>query len=232
MHRTTAQLGNEMNKKLRVLFVDDDPAWLNCLKRSIRQNNTGWAVDYCPGGDEALAMMKGESFDVIVSDLNMPGLRGDKLLDRIATEYPKTLRFLLSGADASECSGDASSKAMEFIPKETAADDLIFRIARGVTLRRFMRGRVVDRLAEAISNLGDLPDLTMNIVNSVNEKSARHIEISCPHLGLEFRTMLTGSAKLRHTTYPADKAPILSTSNDSFGPRQLGPIGRNRVSNS
>lgn len=177
-----------MKKKLRILFVDDDPAWLNALKRSIRRSNPGWDVEFASNGTEALSIMATNPCDVIVSDLNMPGMRGDSLLDQISDTYPETLRFLLSGADASECSGRSSMLAMEFIPKETAAEELLFRIARGVTLRRFMRGRVVDRLADAVAKLGDLPNLTMKLINAEKSGGQPCIEVTCPDLGLEFRT--------------------------------------------
>ena len=177
-----------MRKKLRILFVDDDPAWLNALKRSIRRSNPGWEVEFAADGTEALSVMAAKPCDVIVSDLNMPGMRGDSLLNQIAETYPETLRFLLSGADASECSSGTSMLAMEFIPKETAADELLFRIARGVTLRRFMRGRVVDRLTDAVAKLGDLPNLTMKLINAEQSGGPLCIEVTCPDLGLEFRT--------------------------------------------
>ena len=183
-----------MADTLRVMFVDDDPAWLSALRRTLKRSNPGWEVSFASDGYTALEMFNAESFDVVVSDLNMPGLRGDSLLDQIAESHPETLRFMLSGSDATDARSTGNHiMAMEFIGKDTSAQDLLFRIARGVTLRRFMRGRVVDRLADAVSRLGDLPNMTMRIVNPARTASPDAtpcIEISCPDLGLEFRTPL------------------------------------------
>ncbi|MCA9084390.1 MAG: response regulator [Planctomycetaceae bacterium] len=183
-----------MSEILRVLFVDDDPAWLSALRRTLRRSNPGWDVSFADNGYEALELFRVNPFDVVVSDLNMPGLRGDSLLDQIAETHPETLRFMLSGADASHAQSSSNHiLAMEFIGKDTTAQDLLFRIARGVTLRRFMRGRVVDRLADAVSRLGELPNMTMKIVNpprNAGPDVLPCIEISCPDLGLEFRTPL------------------------------------------
>lgn len=183
-----------MAENLRVLFVDDDPSWLSALRRSLRRSNPGWEVHFADDGFAALDMVNAQPFDVVVSDLNMPGLRGDSLLDQIAVSHPETLRFILSGSDASDArSGGNHILAMEFIDKGTTAEDLLFRIARGVTLRRFMRGRVVNRIADAVSRLGELPNMTMRIVNPTVEDpegTLPCIEISCPELGLEFRSPL------------------------------------------
>jgi DNA-binding NtrC family response regulator len=184
---------NVMKESLRVLFVDDDPSWLNALRRSLRRTCPDWQVCFASDGFKALELLESESFDVIVSDLNMPGLRGDSLLNQISEKHPETIRFILSGSSSSECKSTGQSLAMEFISKDTDPQDLMYRIARGVSLRRFMRSRVVDRLADVILRMGDLPNLTMKLINpSASDKAtAPCIELSCPDLGLEFRTLLS-----------------------------------------
>jgi DNA-binding NarL/FixJ family response regulator len=181
-----------MRKTLRILFVDDDPGWLNSLKRRIRRSSPGWDVSFAEDGQTALNMMETQACDVVVTDLNMPGIRGDSLLTQIAEKYPETLRFILSASDASECKANSGMVAMEFIPKEMAASDLLFRIASGVAMRRFMRGRIVDRLADVVKRMRELPNLTMQIINpnATNKLEFPCVEISCPDLGLEFRTLL------------------------------------------
>lgn len=184
-----------MQKSLHILFVDDDPGWLNSLRRRIRRSNPGWDVSYAQDGQTALDMMAVKACDVIVSDLNMPGIRGDSLLQQIAETYPETLRFMLSGSDPTECDAASGKLAMNFIPKESAASDLLFRIASGVSLRRFMKARIVDRLSDAVRQMGELPNLTMHIVNpnATNKAAFPCFEISCPDLGLEFRTLLNSN---------------------------------------
>lgn len=186
----------EMTETLRVLFVDDDPAWLNAIRRIIKRSNPGWNVDYVDNGLAALQMIETRHFDVVVSDLNMPGLRGDSLLSQIAASHPEVLRFILSAAPPTDCCHTTNSPAMEFIDKESSAADLLFRIASGVSLRRFMNGQVVSRLVRAVSSLGELPNMTIRINSGespvAGSASQSFIEISCPDLGLEFRTPLNG----------------------------------------
>ncbi len=60
----------------RVLFVDDEPRILEGLRRMLRPQRHEWEMAFAPGGEAALAMMEASPFDVIVSDMRMPGIDG------------------------------------------------------------------------------------------------------------------------------------------------------------
>ena len=64
----------------RVLFVDDEPRILEGLRRMLRPQRHEWEMAFAPGGEAALAMMEASPFDVIVSDMRMPGIDGAALL--------------------------------------------------------------------------------------------------------------------------------------------------------
>lgn len=74
---------------LRVLVVDDEAAIRAMLRRSL--NRRGHAVTEAMEGEEALRLIldPGAPFDVIVSDLRMPGLGGDQLLARLRESRPE-----------------------------------------------------------------------------------------------------------------------------------------------
>ena len=67
----------------RVLFVDDEPRILEGLRRMLRPQRHEWEMAFAPGGEAALAMMEASPFDVIVSDMRMPGMDGATLLCRV-----------------------------------------------------------------------------------------------------------------------------------------------------
>src|ERR1019366_5826779 len=60
----------------RILFVDDEPMVLTGLKRSLRPMPAEWEMVFAAGGDEALAAMDRQTFDIIVTDMRMPGMDG------------------------------------------------------------------------------------------------------------------------------------------------------------
>ncbi|MCA9062305.1 MAG: response regulator [Planctomycetaceae bacterium] len=185
-----------MNDSMSVLFVDDDRWWLNALRRVVRKSRPHWEAHFVDDGFEALNLSSTTTFDVVVSDLNMPGMRGDRLLDHVARTSPETLRFVLSAGTAEQYDAGNDVAPAEFIPKESAPGDLLSRIDRGIMLRRFMRGRIVRQIADSIRQLGALPNMTMQIINSqeADNQSVSCIEIRCPDLGLEFRTPLNQSS--------------------------------------
>lgn len=86
-----------MNPKLHILFVDDDPNLLQALQRSLRPMRKDWDMEFADGGASALGLLDRSEFDVVVSDMKMPGINGCDLLDRVLASHPGTLRFILSG---------------------------------------------------------------------------------------------------------------------------------------
>jgi CheY-like chemotaxis protein len=91
-----------MTKK-RILFVDDDPQLLVGLRNVLHRDRSRWDMVFVNGGDAALRELHAMPFDVIVSDLRMPGIDGAALLEKVRTSSPKTRRIMLSGsADETE----------------------------------------------------------------------------------------------------------------------------------
>ena len=83
--------------KTRILFVDDDPDILASLKRLFWRERERWDMVFALGGRAALAELMAGAFDIVISDMRMPGLSGAALLREVTDMYPGTLRVLLSG---------------------------------------------------------------------------------------------------------------------------------------
>jgi len=82
------------HRKYRVLFVDDEPRVTSALKAIFRRE---YDVVTANSGADALALMKNQTFDVLVSDQRMPGMLGNELLTQVSRLYPQTMRILLTG---------------------------------------------------------------------------------------------------------------------------------------
>jgi DNA-binding NtrC family response regulator len=83
--------------KKRILFIDDEVAVLESLKRALFSMNQEWEMAFANSGAKALELMAEKSFNIVVSDMVMPGMSGAELLDEVSRLYPQTARFILSG---------------------------------------------------------------------------------------------------------------------------------------
>jgi putative nucleotidyltransferase with HDIG domain len=82
--------------KNRILFVDDEPQVLQALRIVVKSMGEDWEMAFVESGEEALKLMAQQPFDIVVSDVLMPGLNGPQLLNEILKRYPGTIRLILS----------------------------------------------------------------------------------------------------------------------------------------
>jgi len=83
------------NATHRVLFVDDEPNLLNSFKRAFRKEP--FEVLTATSPDEAFSLLDKVEIDAVVSDQDMPGMRGTEFLKKVKESYPDTVRFMLTG---------------------------------------------------------------------------------------------------------------------------------------
>ena len=86
-----------MSMMKRVLFVDDDRDILIAMRRLLKLQRVPWEMVFVEGPFAALDALAEASFDVVVTDMRMPGMNGDELLRKVRERYPSTLRVILSG---------------------------------------------------------------------------------------------------------------------------------------
>jgi HD-like signal output (HDOD) protein/ActR/RegA family two-component response regulator len=80
-----------------ILFVDDDELILKTLQRQLRAYTDRWNATYVGSGEEALELLATRQFDILCTDMVMPGIDGAVLLRHVKTHHPSTLRVVLSG---------------------------------------------------------------------------------------------------------------------------------------
>lgn len=78
-----------------VLIVDDNWDLLCCLRHSLEQ--AGFQVVQAPSAFDAMEYLKGEEIDVLVTDLEMPGMNGLDLIKYVRNTHPRVAVALMSG---------------------------------------------------------------------------------------------------------------------------------------
>jgi CheY-like chemotaxis protein len=84
---------DEMNN---IVVVDDNPALLNVLSLILKEH--GYSVRTACDGFEALSVIRGRVPDILLSDLNMPGMSGFELLSVVRRRFPTITVIAMSGA--------------------------------------------------------------------------------------------------------------------------------------
>lgn len=142
----------------QILFVDDDRFILEGLRRVTFFGCDQWDADFASSGQEALEMFEDEPYDIIVSDMRMPGMDGNELLKQIRDRYPKTIRLILSGQSENEDVLRAFGPAHHFIDKPCNVDKLKLTVERIVEIRQILGHSRLDHTMQQIPNLDTLVD--------------------------------------------------------------------------
>lgn len=77
-----------------ILFVDDEPEILTALTRLLR--GTDITVYTAISAEKGLQMLEQQNIDIVVSDKNMPGMNGMEFLQKVAEQWPETVRIMLT----------------------------------------------------------------------------------------------------------------------------------------
>ena len=97
-----------------ILIVDDEPQIRSLL--SVAFKRAGFEVRAAPNGGDAVECCSKQAFDVVLSDVRMPGMDGHQLMQWIAVHRPETRTVLMSGYDP-KCEGCAYSPRCLVIAK-------------------------------------------------------------------------------------------------------------------
>jgi HD-like signal output (HDOD) protein/CheY-like chemotaxis protein len=118
-------------QKKRVMFVDDEPAILSGLRNLLYKQRKRWEMVFVAGGEPALLELRARPFDVVVSDMRMPGMDGATLLNQIREESPATSRIMLTGHADHDAIVRALPALHQLLSKPCDAETLRAAIERG-----------------------------------------------------------------------------------------------------
>lgn len=119
----------------RILVVDDDES----LRRvtQVRLQKAGYEVATAEGGGEALQLLQRIPIDLVITDLNMPGINGVALLQRVKAEYPEKIVVLVTAYGTVESAVEAMKLgAYDYILKPINSEALHHTVSRALEHER------------------------------------------------------------------------------------------------
>ena len=124
--------------KATLLIVDDDANTLASLSRAFRL--AGHEAVVCDNPVRALELIKSEPFDLIFSDVVMPGIDGLKLLEQVRAAGVTTPVVMMSGQAHIEMAVKATRLgALDFLEKPLSTDKLLLTVQNALKLERLER---------------------------------------------------------------------------------------------
>ena len=124
-----------MPRKAHLLLVDDDPNTLASLSRAFRM--AGHEVTVCDNAVRAVELLRSELFDLVFSDVVMPGKTGLDLLEEMKSLGIKTPIIMISGQANIEMAVRATKLgALDFLEKPLSTDKLLLTIENALRLTR------------------------------------------------------------------------------------------------
>lgn len=127
-------MSNEPSKR-RVLVLDDEPAL--CALLSERLTMEGYDCKTCSSGEEALAVMQREPFDVVISDIRMPGMSGMEFLAESHQRHPHSAYVMVTAEDDLRVAIQAMKQgAADYLVKPIQLESLLASVQRALDVKR------------------------------------------------------------------------------------------------
>jgi len=121
----------------RILIVDDEAPIRNLFADWLSES---FECHTAASADEALAILAGETYALVISDMMMPGRNGVELLREIKSRYPETAVIMISGVDRPQRVRDALRVgAFDYLIKPCELDVLTLSVERAIERRSLQR---------------------------------------------------------------------------------------------
>ena len=119
----------------RILIVDDEKLMRVSLEKQLKKE--GFLVKSMKTSGDALKYIRNEDFDIVVSDLRLPGLDGIEFLKEIKSISQKTIVIIMTAYGTVESAVTAMREgAFDYICKPFSTDELIIKLERAITYQK------------------------------------------------------------------------------------------------
>jgi len=124
-----------MTESCRILVVEDDEFVCNSLKWLL--TDEGYQVDVTTEGAEALSMVEQNVYDLVITDLMMPGVDGLEVLKKVKTVSEDTSVIVLTGYGTVDAAVSALNEgAFDFLTKPCDDLEMKFKILNALEMKR------------------------------------------------------------------------------------------------
>ncbi|HBG05995.1 MAG: Fis family transcriptional regulator [Geobacteraceae bacterium GWC2_58_44] len=201
--------------RTRILVVDDELSMREFL--AILLEGEGYRVDQAESAEDALRLMDGERFEMVISDVSMPGLGGIELLARIKAQAPETAVLMITAFTTAEQAVEAMKLgAYDYIAKPFKVEEVKVLVRKALEKRslveenRRLKAEVMERFSfsgligkskqmrEVYDLIGKVAESMANVLimgesGTGKELAAKAIHYNSPRRGAPFLAVNCGA---------------------------------------
>lgn len=159
---------------IHILFVDDEPRVLRGMRRQFQMLLEECVMEFVESGPAALGVLSqpGTQFDVIITDIRMPGMDGITLLKHVQQLYPHMVRIVLTGHMERDVAMRSIGLAHQFLSKPCTADSMRLTIKKAFALRNLLTSHKIKQLVTRLDTLPSLPTLYNQLLDEISQRDA------------------------------------------------------------
>ena len=137
-----------MNASRKVLVVDDDPVVRKSFDRVL--SGKGYAVITAESGEEALRKLNEEKYDLVYTDIRMPGMSGLEVAEQVKARKPWTPVVIITGYPTVDSAKQAVRLgAYDYVAKPVGPQDVINVTDGAITRKQWALRQVPEQSASA-----------------------------------------------------------------------------------
>jgi HD-like signal output (HDOD) protein/ActR/RegA family two-component response regulator len=156
----------------KILFVEDNEVLLELYGMLLDEERDRWQTMLAPSGETALKLLQQTAFDVVASDMQMPGMNGIELLTEVRKIHPQTSRIIISGFTDQAEAADSLNCTHLFIPKPFDVKVLRATLSRIGSLDTYLKDEKLRGLAGKMRALPSFPTLYLDIMREIESPNS------------------------------------------------------------
>lgn len=155
-----------------ILVVDDEPKVLEAFHRLLKDLGDLWYAEFAPGATKALQILSRRPFDVVLADLNMPGIDGAQLLAEVGRRWPQTTRIILCWDNERQALARVFGTAHQYLVKPCSVQSFQDLLAGVFSRSEMIVDSGLQRLVSQLKTVPSLPTLYVDLVKEMRAESA------------------------------------------------------------
>ncbi len=154
--------------RAKILVVDDEKNVLLTVVAILQQE--GYDVDSASGGQEAVEAIRTSNYDLVLTDLKMPGVDGLAVLEAVRNASPNTVTVMMTGYGSVDTALEAVQRgAYEYLLKPTEVADLKAAVRRSLERKRLSEIDTLYRISRTVTSVFEPTAIAAEITQAVRE---------------------------------------------------------------